>query len=419
MKLDFNRRYTTIAIYAVLVIIAAAAVVVAIVNIDDVLRLFSRLIALLTPFFWGFAIAYLLDPLMRWFERLLNRIARDKLSRRFIRTTAIILTDIFILIFLVVMFRIILPQILSSAASLGSQLPDWFDNARNFVLKLAEKYDIQNLPVAIIDKATETVEEFITKITTLATSAIPQLLQATVSFTAGLLNAVIGMIISIYLLANKELFFAHLKKLGTALFRQEFVDMASALIRKSNSIFSGFIIGKLLDSLIIGLICLVVMSIFRWPYPMLISVIVGVTNIIPYFGPFIGAIPSIFIILLIDPITAFWFALFILLLQQLDGNVIGPKILGDSTGLSAIWVIFAITVFGSLFGVLGMFIGVPLFAVIYTLVREFANFRLKQRGMPVETAAYASAEHPLIEKKYHSRVKWRPKFPTQPPKMGG
>ena len=140
------------------------------------------------------------------------------------------------------------------------------------------------------------------------------------------------------------------------------------------------------------------MSIFGWPYAMLISVIVGVTNVIPYFGPFIGAIPSILILLMVEPWTALWFAIFILVLQQIDGNIIGPKILGDSTGLSAFWVIFAITIFGSLMGPLGMFIGVPLFAVIYSLVRQFAEWRLSQKGLPTATDDYASKEHPIIKK---------------------
>ena len=139
------------------------------------------------------------------------------------------------------------------------------------------------------------------------------------------------------------------------------------------------------------------MTIFRWPYSVLISVMVGVTNVIPYFGPFFGAIPSILVMLIVDPVKAIWLALFILALQQLDGNVIGPKILGDSTGLSAFWVIFSITVFGSLFGVVGMFIGVPLFAVFYSLIRQFCEWRLDGKGMPTQTASYASPQHKLIE----------------------
>ena len=156
------------------------------------------------------------------------------------------------------------------------------------------------------------------------------------------------------------------------------------------------------------------MTLFHWPYAMLISVIVGVTNIIPYFGPFFGAIPSILILLIADPLTALWFGIFILLLQQLDGNVIGPKILGDSTGLSPFWVIFAITLFGSLMGVLGMFIGVPLFAVIYYLITELTESRLKKRDLPPETAAYASEEHPLLPAKEKKPPKFSLKLKKPP-----
>ena len=193
--------------------------------------------------------------------------------------------------------------------------------------------------------------------------------------------------------------FAHVRKIFCAFFSKARVDRLTQITRKSHQVFSGFIVGKILDSFIIFLICLFFMSLFRWPYAMLISVIVGVTNVIPYFGPFFGAIPSILILLIVDPVTAFWFAIFLLLLQQLDGNVIGPKILGDSTGLSAFWVIFAITVFGSLLGVVGMFIGVPLFAVIYSLISEFVTSRLEQKGLPTETGDYAPPGHPILEKK--------------------
>ena len=235
-------------------------------------------------------------------------------------------------------------------------------------------------------------------LSTALTSAIPQIIQTTVNVTASVLNVIIGFIISVYMMFSKELFFARIHKLFTALFPEKSVEKMASVIHQSNDIFSGFISGKILDSFIIGLLCFIFMSIFGWPYAMLISVIVGVTNVIPYFGPFIGAIPSILILLMVEPWTALWFAIFILVLQQIDGNIIGPKILGDSTGLSAFWVIFAITIFGSLMGPLGMFIGVPLFAVIYSLVRQFAEWRLSQKGLPTATDDYASKEHPIIKK---------------------
>ena len=165
-----------------------------------------------------------------------------------------------------------------------------------------------------------------------------------------------------------------------------------------NRIFSGFIIGKIIDSAIIGVICYIVMTLFKWPYATLISVIIGITNIIPYFGPFIGAIPSILLLLIIDPYAAIKFTVFIIILQQVDGNIIGPKILGDTTGLSAFWVVFSITLFSALMGPVGMIIGVPTFAVIYALVREFSEWMLQRKKLATATSSYASPDNPIISK---------------------
>ena len=174
------------------------------------------------------------------------------------------------------------------------------------------------------------------------------------------------------------------------------------LTHDSNAIFCGFISGKILDSAIIGVLCFIGCSVLQMPYTVLVSFIVGVTNVIPYFGPFIGAIPSIFIIMIADPLKSLVFAVFVLILQQLDGNIIGPKILGDSTGLSAFWVIFAVTFFGGLFGFVGMLIGVPTFAVIYALVRNFAEFKLGKKGLKTQTPDFASQENPIFQKvRYH------------------
>ena len=164
-------------------------------------------------------------------------------------------------------------------------------------------------------------------------------------------------------------------------------------MRQTHKIFGGFISGKLLDSLIIGILCFIVMSIFNWPYAVLVSVIVGVTNVIPFFGPFIGAIPSAFLILLVDPMTCLYFVIFVFILQQFDGNILGPKILGDSTGLSSFWVIFAILIGGGLFGFIGMLIGVPTFAVIYTLVRSAIEKKLKEKELPCKTEAYQDVDY--------------------------
>lgn len=227
-------------------------------------------------------------------------------------------------------------------------------------------------------------------------ASLPMVLNATKNLTTGLTNLILGVIISIYFLFGKERFLAQIKKALYALFPEDFVKRLVDVTHTSNRIFSGFISGKLLDSLIIGILCFVGMSLFRMPMAMLVSVIVGVTNVIPYFGPIIGAVPSALIVFLIDPIKALWFVFFVICLQQFDGNILGPRILGDSIGMPAFWVIFSILLFGGYFGVFGMFVGVPTFAVIYSIFKIWMEGRLERKNMPTDTKSYASEEHPLL-----------------------
>ena len=225
------------------------------------------------------------------------------------------------------------------------------------------------------------------------------------SLTTGILNVIIGVIVSLYLLLDKERFFAHVRKIFCALFSRQKVDRLTQVTRKVHQVFSRFIVGQLLDAFIVFLLCLFFMTLFQWPYAMLISAVVGVTNVIPYFGPFIGAIPSILILLIVDPMTALWFGIFILILQQVDGNIICPKILGDSTGLSPFWVVFSITIFGSLLGPAGMFIGVPLFAVIYYLISEFVSSRLAKKIPSHRHGQLCAAGSPHFKKDIQTKTR--------------
>ena len=404
MKLNFNRKYTLIAVYAVLVIVISAAVILGMVHLEKVKQFLGGLMNLLSPFVWGFTLAYLINPVLRFMEKLLGKISWRKeekhLSRKFCRVVGMMLAYLVTGVAVFLFFRIVIPQLISSISSLGTLSVAWANTLGPKLYAMAEEYGLLSL-VAGIDAATfermlNTASEMLRSFSETITSAIPQLVQWTASLATGLLNIVLGLIISIYLLFSKEKFFAHIKKFLYAFFPQKGVERAVEITHESNRIFSGFVSGKILDSLIIGLLCYICMFLFGWPYATLISVIVGVTNVIPYFGPFIGAIPSILILLIVDPKTAILFAVFILALQQLDGNVIGPKILGDSTGLSSFWVIFSITVFSGLLGPVGMFIGVPLFAVIYSLVRQLSAWRLSQKGLSTNTNDYASPEHPIL-----------------------
>ena len=205
---------------------------------------------------------------------------------------------------------------------------------------------------------------------------------------SGLFDLLIGLIISIYVLFSKEKFGKQSKKIVYAVFKPSHANMILHLTLKSNEIFGGFIIGKLIDSAIIGVLCFIGLSLLNMPYALLVSVIVGVTNVIPFFGPYIGAIPSAVLIMLADPRKGLYFILFILVLQQIDGNIIGPKILGDSTGLSAFWVVFSILLGGGLFGFVGMILGVPTFAVIYYVINMLINHRLEVKKLPTETECY-------------------------------
>lgn len=203
-----------------------------------------------------------------------------------------------------------------------------------------------------------------------------------------IVNMLIGIVVAVYALIEKDVFVGQTKKLTYTLFKPERANSIIDTARHGDKIFGGFLSGKILDSIIVGVITFICLSIFKMPYTLLISVIIGVTNIIPFFGPFIGAIPCAFFILLIDPVQCLWFVIFIVILQQIDGNIIGPKILGTTTGISEFWVTFALLLFGGLFGFIGMIIGVPLFAVIYYIIKNLVNKKIQERGLPTQSALY-------------------------------
>ena len=204
-----------------------------------------------------------------------------------------------------------------------------------------------------------------------------------VGFFGVVMNFFVGCVVAVYVLMSKEVFLRQIKKIIYAFSSKDGAAMIIEILKHSNEIFGGFISGKFIDSLIVGILCYIGCVIMAMPYVALISVIIGVTNIIPFFGPYIGLIPSAFLIMLYDPWKGLIFIVFILILQQVDGNYIGPKILGNSTGLSPFWIIVAIRLGGGLFGVLGMLLGVPTFAVIYYLIKSFVNYRLENKGIEI------------------------------------
>lgn len=410
MKLNMNKKYTTIAVYAFLVIAAAVTFFFVISEHTVVSRMARTFFGLMTPFIYGAALAYVLNPVLNWLEKkVFPKVFGDRVSKRSRRGLGVLLTVLFGCAVVALFLAVLIPQIIESVDSLAQAIYAFLPQAQNFLNDLLAQYgnnemlmDVLSVLGVDISDPSMALQRFATRSYTFLTQVLPNLFGGVMRFTSGLLDVVVGIIIAIYLLLSKEVFYAQVKKMMFAFFPRRVAQATLNLTHDSNAIFCGFISGKLLDSAIIGVLCFIGCSILQMPYTVLVSFIVGVTNIIPYFGPFIGAIPSIFIIMIANPLKSLVFAVFVLVLQQLDGNIIGPKILGDSTGLSAFWVIFAVTFFGGLFGFVGMLIGVPTFAVIYALVRNLAEFKLVKKGLKTQTPDFASKENPIFQKvRYH------------------
>ena len=410
MKLNMNKKYTTIAVYAFLVIAAAITFFFVISEHSVVGRMAGTFFGLMTPFIYGAALAYVLNPVLNWLEKkVFPKVFGDRVSKRSRRGLGVLLTFLFGCAVVALFLAVLIPQIVESIDNLAQSIYAFLPQAQNFLNDLIAQYGTNEMLVDVlsmlgvdISDPSMALQRLATRSYTFLTQVLPNLFGGVMRFTSGLLDVVVGIIIAIYLLLSKEVFYAQVKKLMFAFFPRRVAQATLNLTHDSNAIFCGFISGKILDSAIIGVLCFIGCSILQMPYTVLVSFIVGVTNVIPYFGPFIGAIPSIFIIMIADPLKSLVFAVFVLILQQLDGNIIGPKILGDSTGLSAFWVIFAVTFFGGLFGFVGMLIGVPTYAVIYALVRNFAEFKLGKKGLKTQTPDFASQENPIFQKvRYH------------------
>lgn len=369
---------------------------------QDLSKANKHVISILLPIIDGFILAYLLNPIMVFYETRLMIPVCVKLKlkitykkKRFIRYMSLFLTMVSFLLMLYGLLMLIIPQVISSIESIINRFPSYLNHINRLVDDLMISYpefaeysdqywnDIQDW---FMKQVLPGLQSSISKLST-------SLIGSVFTILKWVFNFIIGIIISCYLLSSKELFCAQAKKIAYALLKEERANNLINNMRFSNHTFGGFISGKLLDSFIIGILCFIGSNFLKLPYAVLISVIVGVTNIIPFFGPYLGAIPCAFIIIMISPIKCLVFLIFILVLQQFDGNILGPKILGDSTGLSSFWVIFAITVFGGILGVLGMFIGVPLFAIIYAAVRTLINGLLEKKDLPVSTTFYMSEDY--------------------------
>ncbi|MEG3029680.1 MAG: AI-2E family transporter [Oscillospiraceae bacterium] len=367
--------FTNSTISNILTVIVGVVVYLALSNFTVVKVGIAGVYKVISPFVIAFMIAFVLNTPVNWFETVV--------FGKFKKSKAKAITTVYIIAFVVcgALFVAVGPQIVQSITSVLDNIPKYLESINVMVTKLAVEYNVDSQVAAELEQAWKAI---IKTISSFAMSSIPALLNVSVTTGSVIINGIMAIIASIYMLMGKATLIFQIKKL---LFAYMSPDRAQRLVtvgRRSNLIFSKFINGKMLDSLIIGIICFVGTMFIYSPYALLLAVIIGVTNMIPFFGPFIGAIPAIFILLMVKPMYAFIFAIFVLVLQQFDGNILGPKILGDSTGLSAIWVLVAIVVGGGLFGFPGMLIGVPTFAVLYGLVSENIDKNLVSKNIAVD-----------------------------------
>ncbi len=380
---------------AFLVAVCLILVFFAVYRFDVIQRFFSFAAGVLAPFIYGLVMAYLICPIynatVRGTYAALNR--RDISFRHDMHLAKGVGTVVSVLVIVVVIagiFWMILPGLIDSIINIVDLLPSasreltrWVDE-RLSDLPIDEK-TIDNW----LNNLLKQTMTFITEILLPHSQSVVTSVSHGVMGVAGfLLDFIIGIIISVYFLNSKDTFLAQIKKVILASFKENTAEEIFRGAAYTNRTFGGFISGKIIDSMIIGIICFLVMSLFGWEYSLLISCIIGITNIIPFFGPFIGAVPSVLLLLMVNPLHALYFAIFVLILQQFDGNILGPKILGESTGLESFWVLFAVLVGGGLFGFIGMVIGIPVFAVIYYYAGRLINSRLRKKGYSVDLNDY-------------------------------
>lgn len=400
MKYKWDRRYLHWSISAFLVIACSIMFYYMVFENHSMLNGLGKIIGILMPIINGCIIAYLLRPIVNFLEQkpaayLFRKlhIELNKKQRKLLRLFSTIVTFVFAFYVLYGLLYLLIPQVFNSAQNLAVRLPGYFDNFRIWILELLkDNPNIEKTVGEVLNQYISRAEMWVT------TQFLPRVNEMLGTVSSGILSAFVviknfflGCFVAIYILNSKEVLAGQFKKLFYALLTKKHADSLVEVLHLIDQTFSGFINGKLLDSLIIGLLCFVYTSIMDVPYYILISVIIGVTNIIPFFGPYIGAIPCIFLILIVDPLQSLYFLIFVILLQTFDGNFLGPKILGNKTGLGSFFVLCSILVFGGMFGVIGMIIGVPTTAVLYTGIRTFSDKSLKEKHLPTEVYHYMKA----------------------------
>ncbi|MDR1549778.1 MAG: AI-2E family transporter [Hungatella sp.] len=410
MKETKFRNYICWGVTALSVIALSIAFAFFLSRFQAVKGMTKLVVGILMPVIYGAVLAYLLLPVYNKSRDMTKRLLSSMWkNRKGVKSVSGLMGTLVSLIFLFVivvgLFWMIIPEIYTSIMGLQETLGENMNDLALWLQKMLEDNpSVERAVIPIYDQLTSHLQNWLTS------DLVPNMSTLIGSLSSGLLsvvlvlkNILIGVIVMVYLLNIKGTLSAQGKKIIYSIFPLKVANQAIDEIRFVHRVFGGFITGKILDSLIIGIICFFLLNAMKMPYTLLVSVIVGVTNIIPFFGPFIGAIPSAFLILLVSPIKCLYFLIFILLLQQFDGNILGPKILGQSTGLPSFWVLFSILLFGGMFGFVGMIIAVPTFAVIYSVISRLVNRSLKKKDLSLKTADYYNLERIEDDKKTYMR----------------
>jgi len=352
-------------------------------NIKSIISSLDSILGIISPFILAFAMAFVLNLPMKFFEnKVFNFLDKEKspFLRGLKRPLSILSTFISIIGLIIALVLFVVPQLVASISTLLDAVPGYIASFESLINQYISSAEIlENLYNTLINTWQEILRFFGNFLTTSLTS----ILNTTVSITSGIVNFVLSIVLTIYMLSSKETLIYQVKKLMFAFFNKDFVEKTLRVGSLTNTTFAKFITGQCVEAVILGVLCFIGMNIFRMPYSLLISVLIGVTALIPVFGAFIGTIPAVFLILIINPIQALWFIVFILCLQQFEGNIIYPRVVGNSVGLSAIWVMLAMLVGGSTLGLIGMIIGIPIFSVAYQLIKDYTNKRLIKKEIKI------------------------------------
>lgn len=358
--------------------ILIALFVVLLFKLPDVKGFIANLFKVLSPFIWGILFAIITNNLARYIETHLPEKWPFK-TRRFIGALVSVLV---LVVTMILVVYLLMPKLIASISSLSTLVTNFTSNSSDWIKRLQKNVHLSN---DVVVKIYEYSNQAVTALWNAAKDFVPNILTSTITAISSVGNFVIGFIVCLYILIDKQKIAINVKRMGLAFFNAKQYKKGRTIMYLALDKFTKFFSGKVLDSLIIGILCFISMLFINKEYAALISVIVGITNIIPFFGPFIGAVPCALLLLIVEPLDCLIFIIMIIILQQVDGNIIGPAILGDSVGLSSLWIMFAILVGGAYFGFFGMLLGVPVVAVIYYVIKEYVDEILEEKGIDEES----------------------------------